>query len=53
MHPSSVFLRCLENVIYFGVVFFFFQDLEIQSEAINYPWIIARIEYTLCGVLSL
>lgn len=49
LHPLPVFLRTLENVIYFV----FFQDLEIQSEAVNCPWMIARVEYILCGVLLL
>lgn len=44
-----MFLRTLENVICFS----FFQDLEVQLEAVDCPWITARVEHTLGVVLSL
>lgn len=44
-----MFLRTLGNVIYFS----FFQDLEVQLEVVNCPWITATVEYTLQVVFSL
>lgn len=37
-----------------GLIYFsFFQDLEVQLEAVNCPWITARVEHTLHVVFSL
>lgn len=50
---NAVVICCKCSLGYLRMCFSFFQDLEVQLEAVNCPWITAGVEYTLHIVFSL